>query len=154
MEQVTKLKGNWNLVPVLQIVQMIPESYCPCLYLSIGQVWWLNKLWFKKYIQKCTLYYVLILIRQHRFGKSWHGMVKKRKTWISWEWNINFQRNKKILNLSLIWNILRSYRFVAEVTFKNRILPNIKVTNNKSRKIVVNLVRWYVRNVAAVFRRS
>ena len=48
-----------------------------------------------------------------------HGMVKNTKTWISWEWNITFLRNKKILNLCLRWHILRSYRFVAEVTFNN-----------------------------------
>ena len=47
-----------------------------------------------------------------------YRMVKNRKTWISWEWNINFLRNKKILNLCLIWHILRKYCFVAEVTFK------------------------------------
>ena len=47
-----------------------------------------------------------------------HGMVKNTKTWISWERNIIFLWNKKILNLWLRWHILRSYRFVAEVTFK------------------------------------
>ena len=50
-----------------------------------------------------------------------HGMVKYTKTWISWERNIIFLRNKKILNLCLRWHILRSYRFVAEVTFKREI---------------------------------
>ena len=46
-----------------------------------------------------------------------HGMVKNAKTWVSWERNIIFLRNKKILNWCLRWHILRSYRFVAEVTF-------------------------------------
>ena len=32
--------------------------------------------------------------------------------------NITFLQNKKILNLGLRWHILRSYHFVAEVTFK------------------------------------
>ena len=48
-----------------------------------------------------------------------HGMVKNTKTWISWEWNIIFLRNKKILNLCSRWHILRSYSFVAEVTFND-----------------------------------
>ena len=48
-----------------------------------------------------------------------HRMVKNTKTWISWEWNIIFLRNKNFFNLCLRWHILRSYRFVAEVTFKN-----------------------------------
>ena len=52
---------NWNFVPVLQIVQKIPKSYCPCLYLHIGKVWWLIELCFKKYIKKCTLSNVLIM---------------------------------------------------------------------------------------------
>ena len=47
-----------------------------------------------------------------------HGMVENTKTWISWKRNIIFLRNKKILNLCLKWHILRSYRFLAEVTFK------------------------------------
>ena len=51
-----------KLSPILQIVQTIPENYCSSLYLSIGQVWWLNELWFKIYIQKCILSFVLILI--------------------------------------------------------------------------------------------
>ena len=46
------------------------------------------------------------------------GIVKNTKTWISWERNITFLQNKKILNLPLRWHILRSYCFVAEVTFK------------------------------------
>ena len=109
------MKRTWNLDPVLQIVQKIPESYCSCLYLSTGQVWWLNDLWFKIYIQKCTLLHVLIFIMISDFVN--HGMVKNAETWISWEWNITFLRNEKILNLCLIWHIFRSY-FVADVTFE------------------------------------
>ena len=52
-----------------------------------------------------------------------HEMVKNTKTWISPEQNIIFLRNKRILNLCFRWHILRSYRFVAEVTFQIR---NIK----------------------------
>ena len=47
-----------------------------------------------------------------------HRMVKNTKTWISWEQNITFLRNKKILNLCLRWHNLRSYRFVTEVAFR------------------------------------
>ena len=43
-----------------------------------------------------------------------HGMVKNTKTWISWELNIIFLRNKKIINLCFRWHILRSFW----VTFK------------------------------------
>ena len=54
------------------------------------------------------------------------GMDKNTKTWISWERNITFRWegnitfiwNKNILNLCLRWHILRSYRFVEDVTFK------------------------------------
>ena len=48
-----------------------------------------------------------------------HRMVENTKTWISWEQNITFLWNKKILNLCLKWHILRSYRFLAEATFKH-----------------------------------
>ena len=56
------IKNNLKFSPIPQIVQQIPESYCLCIYLLIGQVWWDNELWFKRYIQKCTLYHVPILI--------------------------------------------------------------------------------------------
>ena len=48
-----------------------------------------------------------------------HRMVKNTKTWISWERNIIFVLNKKILNLCFRWHLLRSYHFVAEVTFND-----------------------------------
>ena len=105
-----------NLATFLQIVQKIPENYCPWLYLSTGHVWWLSKLWFKRYIQKCILSHVLILITTSSLVN--HGMVKNTKAWISWERKITFLRNKKNLNLCLRWHILRSYHFVVEVTFK------------------------------------
>ena len=47
-----------------------------------------------------------------------HEMVENTKTWISWEWNIAFLWNKKVLNLCLRWHILGSYHFVVELTFK------------------------------------
>ena len=46
-----------------------------------------------------------------------HGIFKNAKTWISWQRNMIFLRNKKILNLCLRWHILRSYCFVVEVNF-------------------------------------
>ena len=52
-----------------------------------------------------------------------HEMVKNTNTWISWERNIIFLRNKKILNQCLRWHILRSYHFVAEVNFKILSIP-------------------------------
>ena len=61
-----------------------------------------------------------------------HGMVKNTKAWISWEWNINFLWNKKNLNLCRRWNILRSCRFVTEVTFKFSPLINISQYDNTS----------------------
>ena len=51
-------------------------------------------------------------------------MVKNTKTWIPQERTIIFLWNKKILNLCLRWQILRSYRFVGEVTFKESKNPS------------------------------
>ena len=45
-----------------------------------------------------------------------HGTVKNTITSISSEWNITFLPNK-IINLCIRLLILRSYCFVAEVTF-------------------------------------
>ena len=114
MDQVAKLKKTWNLAPVLQIVQKIPQNYCPWVYLSIGQVWWLNELWSKRYIQKYTLSHVLILIMTSHI---WYITRWLQMQWIFWEQNITFLRKNKILNLCLMWHIFRSYRFVAQLTF-------------------------------------
>ena len=45
-----------------------------------------------------------------------HGMVKLHKLEYL-EQNITFLQNEKILNLCLRWHVLRSYCFVAELTF-------------------------------------
>ena len=105
MEQVAPEKRGWNIVPVLQIVQTIPEDYCPGLYQSIVQVWWLNELWFKRYIRwnmhlvSFTHHDVTDLVN--------YEMVKMQKTWITWKQNITISQNKKILNLCLKLRILR-----------------------------------------------
>ena len=64
-----------------------------------------------------------------------HGMVKNTYTWISWERNIIFLRNKKSLNLCFRWHILRSYRFLAEVTFNWQKLLNASATLRKRRSV-------------------
>ena len=63
------------------------------------------------------LSYVLILIMTIDTWKI-VGLLKIQKTWISWERNITFPQNKKILNLCFRQLILRCYHFVAEVTFE------------------------------------
>ena len=109
-----KLQRTWNLVLVLQIVQKIPKGYWPCLYLSVGKVWWLMSCGSKDIFKNAPCTYthhgITNLVN--------HGMVKNTKDRTSWERNTTFLKNKKILNLCLTWHILRSYCFVAEVTFK------------------------------------
>ena len=76
-----------------------------------------------------------------------HGIAKNTKTCISWERNINFLQNKKILNLRLKEHILGSYRFVAEVTFKENLpetevtfsTPTLRLDNGKAALTVRNL---------------
>ena len=110
---------------ISQDVQKITENYCPCLlclliYFYIYINWsslvtsWVvvQKIYSKMYLVSCT--------NTHRdmTDSVNHGMAKNIKTSISWEQNTIFPRNEKILNLCLRWHILRSYHFVAEVTFK------------------------------------
>ena len=47
------------------------------------------------------------------------GWLKREKLEYFENENLFFLRNEKLLNLCLRWHILRSYRFLAEVTFKN-----------------------------------
>ena len=65
-----------------------------------------------------------------------HGMVKNTKPWISWE------RNKKILNLCFRWHILRSYRFLVEVTFKVKLVALLKRTSNQGFFLVFLVFPW------------
>ena len=118
MEQVATLKRAWNVAAVLHIVQKVPENYCPCLYLSIGQVLWFNELWFKRCIQKCTLFHVLILIMTSQIWKTMGWLNIQILKYLE---NRTSLRNKNILNLCFRWHILRSYRFVAEVSFKRKV---------------------------------
>ena len=120
------MKRTWNLVPVSQIFQKITENYCTCLYLSTGQVWWLHDLWFKRYIQKCTLSHALVTDLVNL------GMVKNTKTWISSERNIISLQNKNILNMYFRWHILRSYHFIAKVTFTWLLKSKFVDDNSKS----------------------
>ena len=47
-----------------------------------------------------------------------HEIVKYKKIWISWEWNITVLWNRKIINLCLTRHIWRNYCNYYEVTFK------------------------------------
>ena len=118
LEQVAKFKRTWNLAPVCQIVQKIPENYCPCLFLSIDRICWPNELWFKRYIPKCTLSHVLIMTSQICLDMA---RLKIQKL----EYLVNgtelFSEIKKILNLSLRWLILRSYLF--QYPYSHRFIP-------------------------------
>ena len=104
------------------------------LFMSINwpiSVLLLNELWFKQYIQKCILSPVPMFIMTDLVNQ---GMVKNTKTGISWERNITFLQNKKILSLCLRWHILRSYSFAVEVTFKDNIWRQNKILGDASLK--------------------
>ena len=115
------MQRAWNLSPVLQIVQEIPEKYCPSLYLLTkfgGLINCGSKMYPASYTN--THHDVTNLVN--------HKMVKNTKIWISWERNTTFLWNKKIINLCLRWHILRIYCFVAEVTFNCRTgRPNLGI---------------------------
>ena len=97
-------KGYWRLLPLLISIN----------WRSLMTSWIVvQKIYLKMHLVSCT--------NTHRDVTDLvnHGMFKNTKTWISWERNIIVARNKEILNLCFRWHILRSYRFVAEVTFKH-----------------------------------
>ena len=115
MGQVVKLKRTWNLAPILQIFQ----DYLELLPLLIP-INWPSLLTSWVVIQKIHSKICLVSCTNTRSDVTdlvKHEMAENTKTWISWEQNILFIRNKKILNLCLRWYILRSYFFAAEVTF-------------------------------------
>ena len=128
MEEVAKLKRTWNLAPVFQIVQKISCKLLPLFVFinwpSLVSQWVLvQKIYSKVCPVSCTNTHhdVTDLVN--------NGMLKNTKTWISWEWNITFLRNEKVINMCLRWHILRSYSFVAEVTFNNLQIKTDSMTN-------------------------
>ena len=120
------LLSNWDRLLIEKDLESSPslpncsKDYWKLLYLLISINWpslvtsWfvVRKIYSKTHVISCTNTHcdVTDLVN--------HWMVENTKTWISWERNIIFLRNKKILNLCVRWHILRSYCFVAEVTFK------------------------------------
>ena len=66
MEQVAKLRRNWNLAQVLQIVKIIPENYCP----------WdvIQKIYAKMLPVSCTL--ILIMMSQIWWTLRWLKIQK------------------------------------------------------------------------------
>ena len=98
-------KYYWKLLPLLLSISW------PSLVTSWVLV---QKIYSKMYIVPCTNTHCDVTDSVN------HGMVENTKTWISSERNMIFLKNKKNLNLCHRWNILRSYCFVAEVTFKTQ----------------------------------
>ena len=107
-------KDYWKLLPLLISINW------PSLVTSWVLV---QKIYSKMNLVSCTNTHcdVIDLVN--------HGKVKNTKTWVSSEQNIIFLRNKKILNLCFRWHILRSYHFVAEVTFNENKKINEKLTD-------------------------
>ena len=79
-----------------------------------------------------------------------HGITWNTKTWIFWGRNRTFLWNKKILNLCYRWQILRSYSFVADATFKVKktkkngynSLLYIVITLNQNQNDWIKLTLW------------
>ena len=96
-----------------------PEDYWKSLPLLISISWpslvtlWVvvQKIYSKMHCVSCT--------NTHRDVTDLvnHENIKNIKTWISWERNIIFRQNKKILTLCLRWHIRRSYCFIVEANF-------------------------------------
>ena len=75
-------------------------------------------MWFKRYIEKCTLSHVQYSSWCHRFGKSEVGSKYKSLIISRMEHNF-FYEAKEIRSLCFNLHILKNYHFVAEVTFNS-----------------------------------
>ena len=104
------LERTCNLTPVLQIVQKTTENCSLWLYISTDEIWWLNELWFKRYIQKCTLSRVLILV------------ITSQIWWIMGCLKIKYNFSTKWTNFYHIrWHISEKILFISEgnLSFQN-----------------------------------
>ena len=110
--QAVKLKRTWNLSPVNQLFKKLLKI------ILLAYIYQLAKFGDFMIFGSKDIFKNASCLHRDITDLVNHGMVKNTKTWISWERNIIFLRNKKILNLCFRWHILRSCRFVVEVTFK------------------------------------
>ena len=119
MEQVAKLKRAWNSAPVLQLFKIFQKNIALAFIYQLTKLGGLMSCGSK---DKLILY--IVLCANTHFDVTYlanQWMVKNTKTWIARERNITFRWNKKNLKLCLRWQISRSYRFIAEVTFKETV---------------------------------
>ena len=94
MGKVAKLKRTWDLAHC-----SIWKDYWKLLPLLISISWpglvtsWVafHKIYSKMYLVSCAN------THRHVADSVNHGMLKNTKTWISWERNVIFLRNKKFL---------------------------------------------------------
>ena len=93
------------------------KRFLKLLSLLISINWPTLELRFERYIRKCTVFCTNIHLDV--IDLVHHGMVKNTK-FDYLENETTFLRNKKIINLCLRWHILRSYRFIVEVTFNDK----------------------------------
>ena len=118
--------GYWVIGAVCEIEKDLKLSPSPpdCskdslkllpFYLWIGQVWWLNKLWFKSYIKQ--MHPVLRTNTYHDVTdlvNDW--MLRNTKIWISWERKITTTKKKFLICTvdDILWEV------VKELTFNSR----------------------------------
>ena len=125
MGQVAKPKRTWNVAPVLQIVQNVTENYRPCLTLLTGSM----TLWVvvQKIYSKCTLSHALILLVTSQELKIQNIEYLQNGT--------NFYEIQKII---ICPSDGTSYRFVAEVTFKNTVLVSWNFWNKNNCVLLIS----------------
>ena len=64
----------------------------------------------------------------------------------SWEWNIKFLQNEKILNLCPILLVLRFFHFVVDVTFNSFDLRLFGISGVEADFRIIFWLKLYVRN--------
>ena len=134
MGQVPKWKRPWNLAHCSKDSRKLMPLLISIHWPSLVTSWVVpQKIYLKMYLAPCT--------NTHRdvTDSINDGMVKYTKTCISWERNMICVRNKKILNLCLIWHIFKSYHFVTELTFKYSLLT--KTIHHHQAK------HFYIKNI-------
>ena len=80
-----------------------------------------------------------------------HGMVKNTKTWISWERNITFLRNKKKFNLYLTWHFCTNTGHDVKNLVNHDMVNNTKtwiswernITFQQNKKILNLCLTWH-----------
>ena len=129
------LLSNWSRMLSWKRPEIVPNC---------SKVLYVQKIYLKMHPLSCTN-------TDHDFTDLVNDrMVKKSKTWISWERNITFLRNKKIHKGYFCYKTITSQNLPFEVAVKNFLFHRKIMFRSRYIQVFVSLtIAWFTKSVTS-----